>query len=157
MVSAGHTNLACSVEEKQNWTNCALQHHNNHAVQLPTVHKQLVTDPVNLTLPPRSNLDPGKLGPAPPRPPRSLRPACEGLHLHGSLGGPGCEAMAPLRGRRRQLAALALLAALLLITATCLPFLVSRLAGPPAARHMAPPPPWDPPRPELAVRHLIAL
>ena len=92
-----------------------------------------------------------KLGPAPPRPPRCLLEPqlCQNhLHnkqnnqLHNFKGGKqlhnlltnlpdrGCEegvSMWSLRGRRRRWLALLLLAAVLFITATCLPFLVDRL------------------------------
>ena len=97
-----------------------------------------------------------KLGPAPPRPPRCLlEPQLCQNHLHinnnhnqsnnqlqnfnrgkqlhnllSNLPDRGCteeERMWSLRGRRRRWFALLLLAAILFITATCLPFLVDRL------------------------------
>ena len=95
-----------------------------------------------------------KLGPAPPRPPRCLlQPQLCQNHLHinninnnqqqnlssggkqlhnllrGNLPDRGCEGenMWSLRGRRRRWFAFLLLAAILFITATSLPFLVDRL------------------------------
>ena len=92
-----------------------------------------------------------KLGPTPPRPPRCLlEPQLCQNHLHNkqnnqlhnfnggkqlhnlltNLPDRGCEegvSMWSLRGRRRRWLALLLLAAVLFITATCLPFLVDRL------------------------------
>ena len=162
---AGCVNLACTTEERQNWSNWARQGEckNNLAVTDFPIKKQLVTSSVNLNLPPRCSKDSVTLGPAPPRPPRAgtLRPAfCESNKIHNFLSNGDKESsMSFWKSRRRRALMLALLATIIFIIATSLPFLVDRLrpAPPPGPPHLLfQPPPWPLPRSLPAPRSALS-
>ena len=142
-------NLMCSLEERQNVSNLERSTKGNQLEKKNNLSewsggRQEVAESENLKL--ASELL--KLGPAPPRPPRCLLEPqlCqnhlhsnqnnfnEGKQLHNLLTNfpdSGCEEgsvnMWSLRGRRRKWFVLLLLAVVLFITATSLPFLVDRL------------------------------